>query len=309
MGTTAVEKKWTDRDRALVRNFSRFMQAEGWDLKAAAQRLRKSTSTISLMVHERYAGDVAGIARGMLRLMQRQRARKSAPPPPRFQRTYVAEQILGVLHLAHEDRDMHLVLGAPGVGKTRSAQEYCRAEEDVLCIVVRPRCSAGSILKKLGQLCGVPWAGSCHTTADALVAVLKDSDRLLVLDDVDWLAAHDDTLTYVRLICEEARIGCVLLGTPFFLESLNRRSSGPVAQFLDRLLVWSLGEAPASDLREVARGCGIEVNEAAMTALLAGARGSVRRGIRALRAAARRSKDGAVKVADVEAAVAQLSGR
>ena len=302
-----LELKWSEKDRAIVRSFQTFMESEGWDLKAASQRLRKSVTVVSLMLHERYTGAVAEISRQMLRTMHRARARKSAPPPPRFCRTYIAEQIHGILRLAHEDRDLHVVLGAAGVGKTRSAQEYAIAEPDVLTLVIRPGCTPRPILQRLGKLCGVAWAGTCFATADALVAALKDSDRLLICDDADWLAPHVDTLTFFRLICEEARIGLVLLATPLFLEGLNRRTNGAVAQFLDRALVWSLGEAPASDLREVLKGSDVRVNDAALTLLTKACQGSIRRGVKALRAATRLSKDCAVKVADVEAALGNLT--
>ncbi len=301
--STAVEQKWTQEHKDIARRFKAFREFTGLSQRDAATLLRTSDSIVSQIETGTYAGNVERICACMDKAMTRHAERSKAPVRPRYRKTIIAGQILELMGWARLDRDLYVILGSPGIGKTMASAQHAKVEQDVIHLTLGPGCSPRSVLHDLTDALGIAWRNAVRDMRRQITAALKGTDVLVVADDGDWLAHHQDTLHHLRLIQEEAQIGMVILATPTLEGDLRRRANGTTQQFLDRAIICRLDPSPKEDLETVTRQYKLDDETRKVLRMACG--GSVRRAVTAVRLATRIG-DGAVTVQSIESALKNL---
>ncbi len=285
-----IAEKWTDEMREIVREFAGWMEEQDISQRAAARRLGVSPSAISQMLQEDYDGDAPGIADKMDRLLERHRMRELVPDKPGFVRTSIADQVHEACTIAHVERVIALVLGPTGVGKTMALDAYCEEQPETIKVEAGPGCSRQAFSKLMARAVGIEWHGSAYETRLELTEELSGTDRLLIVDECDYLPV--DTLQVIRMIADGAGIGCVLCGTYSYLSKLHQKRSSTIDQFLGRVhYVQKVHQINKADIQALADEVA-DLDEDALDALDAGACGQARRAVAALVAARRHSRNG-----------------
>jgi len=281
--------QWTDDDRRVVREFAAWLDVTGTSQEAAARLLGIAPGTLSPMLAETYVGRVGKICERMIRALTRARLIAAVPQDPPYVTTSVTKQVTDTLVLAHTERRMAMVLGPSGVGKTMAVRRYAEAEPETIYIVAGTESSPWAFMRRLAGLLRVPWHGSTYDMRLACADHLRNSDRLLVVDECDY--QPERTLQTIRLIHDDARIGVALVATPAYLKHLRDAKSDTLQQVLGRIAyVAQVAPCCDDDLARIAAPFGLD--DAAMDALVEGAHGQARRAVAALAAARRRSNDG-----------------
>lgn len=279
---------WTKDQKSTVERFSELMERRDWSQPDAAKRLGVSPATLSQMLNHSYEGRVDAICDTMQRVMRHAELRAHAPSDPPYATTSVSEQVIEVLGLAHAERRLACILGPTGVGKTKAVERYRDHEPDTIYVVSGPSCSPYSLTRQLAADLNIDCANSTYDRRIAIAEALADSDRLLVIDEIDY--PNEKTLQCLRLIYDQADVGMVLIGTASFLEKIRRRKSSTAQQFLGRVAYARRVHACSDDdLARIAEP--YDLDDDALDALAAGACGQARRACNAL-IAAQRMADG-----------------
>lgn len=276
------EEDAADQVQKIVDRFAAYMEREGLSQKRAGAMLGISSSTLSQVLNDSYTGRRDRVARRMAKALRREEARDNRPEAPEYCPTHISEQVLEALNDAHVERALVCVLGPTGIGKTISARQYCQEEPSTIYLVGGPSATPKAFMMDLVTAAGIELPNSnvpARGVRDAIIEGLRDADRLIVIDEVDYL--EEATLQHLRIIQEEAEVGMGLLGTHGFLANLQRRRSATLSQFLGRVShAVYLNKASRQDLEAITAH--LDLSEEAMDVLVEGANGEVRRAVHAL---------------------------
>jgi DNA transposition AAA+ family ATPase len=131
-------------------------------------------------------------------------------------------RMLGVaVRRARTYRNISVVCGAVGTGKTRAARELAKAMSSLHLIQAHSEMSAGALLDELGSVMAtkVPAWASASAKMGAIIRALKGTSNVVLVDEAETLVpAHRRadgrrSLEALRRIRDLAEVGIVLVGT------------------------------------------------------------------------------------------------
>lgn len=182
---------------------------------------------------------------------------------------------------ARQQRSFSVISAEVGTGKTRSLQEYARANPNTYLIQSDPLMSPTILMDELVEALGIPQGRGYRSKEKKfrlVVEELKGSDVLLILDEAETVS--DFTLHYLRRIRDKSEIGIVLAGTP----KLDRKIApigGQFDQIRSRVMFWPkpIRSATREDIFAVAQAAFedvCELDDATLKALWHHCQGSMR---------------------------------
>ncbi|OWW14046.1 ATPase, partial [Klebsiella variicola] len=200
----------------------------------------------------KYAGDVPAIdalARSFInREVEKEKSQKITA---RFVPTVTSRKGMDVIRYAHLDGDLNVIYGAAGLGKTMILREYAAQHRDALLIEADPGYTARVVLEELCGLLGISKRGNMHELSEACIAALRDSGRLLMVDEAENLPYR--ALETLRRIHDKSGIGLVLAGMPRLIINLKGKR-GEYQQLYSRVgFALCIGDSlPQSDITDIA---------------------------------------------------------
>jgi len=298
-----LEELYTDPVKRQLGEFRKLMDKKGWSERRGARVLGCSVTVLNRLLRFDYPADPTDWIAKMQRQIRRESLRTHMPVQPDFVSTSVAERVEDVLRLAQVERAVALIMGGTGVGKTMAVQHYCDSEPDAVYVVAGPGASAAALLKVIaGRLAISISSSSILALRQALVETLGGTDRLLIIDEADYMT--ESALQSLRIIRDEAGIGLVIVCTPAYLDKLRARRSSTINQFLGRVdYTETVPEAPSADLEMIASQ--FKLDDDALRVLIDGSCGSARR-CRAALVAAQRTNGGEFSAHGIAEAFNQL---
>lgn len=298
-----MSEKWTQQREETVERFQEWMEERGMTQTEAARVVDIHSSTLGQMLNKKYSGRVGRICDRMNRILKHARLREEIPGDPPFARTSVAERVTHALGLAHVESRMTMILGPTGIGKTTAVKRYCEKWPGTVYVMAAPHSSPCAVLRTLAEKLGVQWSGSSYDMRKAVARVLGQTDRLLVVDDIDY--TPEETVQDLRVINEVGDVGIALVGTEAYYEKLSERPSATIRQFLHRVAyVEKLGPCSEDDIERIASP--YNLSEEALEMLTREASGEARRAAFALVRAQTIGGDG-VEAGDLRSAINRLA--
>ncbi|MDP1991956.1 MAG: AAA family ATPase [Syntrophales bacterium] len=128
--------------------------------------------------------------------------------------------------------EMGVLIGQTGVGKTTFAKEYTRQNAGVILIEADVSYTAKGVFSELHQRCGGNGAASLSKMKDDIIERLRDSGRLIICDEAEFLPVR--AIDLLRRIHDKAGIGILFVGLPRLFEGLFRKR-GDYAYILSRI--------------------------------------------------------------------------
>lgn len=267
------------------------MTRKGYSQTQVARAIGKSTAVINQYLQGKYAGDVPAIdalARSFInREVEKEKSQKITA---RFVPTVTSRKGMDVIRYAHLDGDLNVIYGAAGLGKSMILREYAAQHRDALLIEADPGYTARVVLEELCGLLGISKRGNMHELSEACIAALRDSGRLLMVDEAENLPYR--ALETLRRIHDKSGIGLVLAGMPRLIINLKGKR-GEYQQLYSRVgFALCIGDSlPQSDITDIAvsmlPGAGSqEVSEA----LFKASHGNARRLFKLVRGVSRHSE-------------------
>lgn len=193
------------------------MEAEQIPATVVAKEAGIAYGTLTPFLSGIYAGRndriAAEVQKWLRNRVVRQQVAAMAPAAPRFIATPTAEAFQAIFAHAQHMPDFAVVVGAPGVGKTSAACHYTRSTPNVFKITAHPMLqSPRALLDELSRALSVFSGGGQHRVQRALVAKLRGSGALLMVDEAQHLSPP--ALDQLRSIHDDAEVGVVLIGNP-----------------------------------------------------------------------------------------------
>lgn len=267
------------------------MTRKGYSQTQVARAIGKSAATINQYLQGKYTGDVPAIDALVRSFINREvEKEKSQKITARYVPTVTSRKGMEVIRYAHLDGDLNVIFGAAGLGKTMILREYAAQHRDALLIEADPGYTARVVLEELCGLLGISKRGNMHELSEACIATLRDSGRLLMVDEAENLPYR--ALETLRRIHDKSGIGMVLAGMPRLIINLKGKR-GEYQQLYSRVgFALSIGDSlPQSDITDIAvsmlAGAGSqEVSEA----LFKASHGNARRLFKLVRGVSRHSE-------------------
>lgn len=172
---------------------------------------------------------------------QNERERENIGDNP-FVETSTYIMVSAACKRAHKYKSFSVVSAFVGTGKTWALNKYAELHPNCILIEATPDMNATVLLRELVEKTGAvvhkshKWArGTKNDMNDAVIRVLKGTDKLLMLDEADKVTIQ--TLEFVRRISDKAKIGVVLSGTEL-LQPMIKDPRGRFGQISSRVLFW-----------------------------------------------------------------------
>jgi DNA transposition AAA+ family ATPase len=235
----------------------------------AAREIGYSSPVLSAYRAGNYQGDVAGLEENILRWIARQdRSRER-------KRVEIAEtddlrRVANAIQIAHAEKDIALIVGDAGAGKSAAAAWYVRRNERATALVnVVSGMNRRMLVQEIARQLSVdtertPLNALIKNVADALL----ERDMAVILDEADYLKA--DALEFSRrLVYDLGQSGLVLIGLPR-LKHIIQNLRNDHRQLESRIGVYlSLSGLTRADAAVIARSAWPDVDRKIVDAIYA----------------------------------------
>lgn len=209
------------------------MSRKGYQQKQVAQLLGVSVAVVSLYLKGDYNGNVAEIDRKVDELIERDKAKVvEAKYNAEFVPTLAARKGMDIMRFAHAEGEINVIFGAAGLGKTQMLKQYAKENSSAVLIETDPSCNPKVLLRKIAEAVGANARGVNNELLEGIVAKLKGSERLLMIDEAELLSTR--SLEFIRRIHDLAGVGIILAGMPRLLVNLKGKNN-ELAQLYSRV--------------------------------------------------------------------------
>ena len=191
---------------------AKWMQAKGQSQAKVAKSLGISAATLSMFLKGTYTGDNEQIAAAAWNLLELNQKQSIAVRTPDFTMTAIASDIITVADYAHTHRDIGVIYGDAGIGKTMTIEEYAKKNPMSVLITADVTSTVKTLLEDiLAGLGCKSTAGNRSQAKRQLVKELRDTNRMIIIDEAQHLKLP--TLEAVRgIIYDLCHCGVLLVG-------------------------------------------------------------------------------------------------
>jgi hypothetical protein len=202
-------------------------------MNGVARAIGRSTGTVSAWVKNKYTGNVDNIDYDIKIFLEREAERnETARNEIPFCQIKNALRVWDTAKIAHLNRQICVVYGEPGSGKTRAVKEYAVNNPDVILIETDPGYSPKILFRNINKALGLEGLGQISELFDNAVQKLKMTGRLLIVDEAEILPYR--ALELLRRLHDKAYIGILLSGMPRLYYNL-RGLNGEYKQLYSRV--------------------------------------------------------------------------
>jgi DNA transposition AAA+ family ATPase len=196
-----------------------YMKAHHLSRREMAERVDVKSSNLA-----KFLDNMPGCAKEMIEaalqayFLKLERVQARAPRPE-FIETMTAKIILEKCQEADEKRELALLYGPAGMGKTFAIEEFIdRIEKqaspdkpEALYVTAHSASTAKSLMAALCLQAGIPQRGTAAALAENLVRKLEGRHTLIMVDESNHLDI--EAMELLRFIYDKGRLGVVLIGT------------------------------------------------------------------------------------------------
>ncbi|MCO7023386.1 AAA family ATPase [Vibrio paracholerae] len=244
------------KNTTVVMDISALIEAKAVTGAQIAKEISVSPATLSQIMKGTYAADPSNMIDKLEKWLRMREQRQSTPNVnPGFVMTETAKQIMADLTYAQITESFAVIFGASGVGKTETAREYQRSNNNVWMITASPsRASLTECLYELAMELGLDQAPRRKGPLSRVIRQrLLNSEGLVIIDESDHL--DYPTLEELRILQEETGIGMALLGNnKVYTQLTGGRRNEDFARLFSRIAKKrGIHKAKKSDVKAIAQ--------------------------------------------------------
>jgi DNA transposition AAA+ family ATPase len=253
--------------------FSVVGEGKRWSLNKVAVSIGISPGTLSAYKNRSYNGNIGAVEEKIGAWLAREERRVSAVAIP-FVVTVAVENFYRAVEMAHDYRNIALITGDAGTGKTTACQHYALENPGAVCAVYAyPGMGQQKLVSEIVGALGLGRKGS-KSALERLVEELRGWDVVVIIDQADYLT--DASLELLRcVVVDMAESGLVLVGLPR-LDGQLRALKNDHDQLLSRVGgALKVERMKAEDAEHITRGVWADIGMDALAELVKGVCGSV----------------------------------
>jgi len=145
-----------------------------------------SNTVLNRWLSNTYEGDVQKVCSIIESFLQRE-SEKYSTRKLDFVMTSVARKVFEVARIAHIDCEIGVCYGQAGLGKTQAAKEYASLNPDVILIEADLGYTTRVLFSEIHKKLGLDGGGMIHSLLEDIIAKLKNSGRLIIVDEAEHL--------------------------------------------------------------------------------------------------------------------------
>ena len=230
----------------LRKEFRDFMEVHSLKQAHIARSLGVSPSVISQWLKGEYRGDNASLEEKVKAFMRNFSIKKGIEAKEEIKQLKNLKSAHFVMDEAVVLREMAVLYGKPGSGKTVAVKEWVKKHPEALFIEVVPGMSVVRVLKLIAQKLGID---SSATTDELVLAIAKEflrRDSVLVIDEAEHLTTN--ALEAIRRIYDFSKVPVILAGTYGLIKNL-KGARGELLQLFSRVNgKWEFRELDSEDM-------------------------------------------------------------
>lgn len=234
-----------------------------------------SDATISAFRKGKYKGDNASVSESLIAWYGSWQRRNTLPERPQFVETQTVKELRDLFQSVRVMGCINVIVGAPGVGKTVTARDYCSNPNTWMITLSPAHSSVTECLLELADALGLKDVSKNKgDLSRAIRRKLTGVQGLLIVDEADHLGVEG--LEQLRAIQDASGVGLVLIGNP---QGLSRASRyGDLVRLFSRIArAKQLKKAKIADVKAIANAWGITgENELAVMQAIAEKPGALR---------------------------------
>ncbi|MDR2798217.1 MAG: AAA family ATPase [Treponema sp.] len=275
MSDVIAEVKTIEVNEELYRRFFEIVgEGKRMSQARAARELRVSAGLISAYKSRSYNGNVEVFENKIRTFIEREGQRRAEVSIPIVETT-TTENISRAVEMAHICKDIAVITGEAGTGKTTAVKQYVAESRAAFGVYVCRDLTQYQLVIEIARAVGVSAKGSKFAIIDRIVGELKGRDTVLIIDQANYLT--DTSLELLRcIIVDMAEVGLVLVGLPSLkiqLENL-RNDHEQLLSLVGTFL--KVNRMRAEDAANIIQSVWQSASEEVITALTKSANGSVR---------------------------------
>jgi len=217
---------------SLKEEFITFLEQFNISQAAAARGVGVSATAINQYVSPTgYPGNVVQLEKKIKEFMRRT-VDKREVRTENLVSFSITEAMYQYFDMAQIEAGLVVLTANPGLGKSIACRAYQKENPTTVLIEVDPGYSAPSLLQEICKALGISVSYDMHAMMSDLIDKLKDSGRLLIIDEADGLTFK--ALETIRRLKDKAGIGLALVGMRQLYANM-RGKQGQFAQLHSRV--------------------------------------------------------------------------
>jgi len=243
------------RNEAIHERLVEFKNRERCSIAAIASAIGMHRSSVSTYLNDKYEGVIEDIESKIVSFLDLSEERANESIVFNYEieseciKTNVFKSVIDTIRTVHIEKEIGVIYGEAGIGKTTAIKEYVKTEPNAILIEAdhgyTARVIFGELHKRLGL--GEP-SYRLHEVTTSVIKKLKNSERILIIDEAEYLPYK--ALDMVRRIYDKAGIPVVLVGLPALISNLRGRC-GEYQQLYSRVgIATSLSKLNSNDIFE-----------------------------------------------------------
>lgn len=219
-------------DWELRQELRAWMEQHNISQRQVAQSCAMSSATFSQWLNGVYKGQTVTVAKSVAAFLTAEREKSTSTSTIVYTPTYQGKQIYSVARMAQINRDICVIVGDSGLGKTTGSKKFSDDEPNSIFIEVDFGYTALALFREISEVLGLPIGGTLHDIFMRVVKELTGTGRLVIVDEAEHLPYR--ALELLRRLHDKAEIGILLVGMPQLLSNLKGRR-GEFQQLYSRI--------------------------------------------------------------------------
>jgi len=222
-----------------------FMECHALSQAQIARSVGTSPSALSQIISGTYAGNVEALNKRLGAYMDNYKHKKADISALAFIKTADVKGVYFTIDEAIIDRELSLIVGASGCGKTTAVKNYCKEHPEAILLEAIPGMTILSALSLICKKLNIQPLRKADEMVLQISDQLRRSDKILIIDEAENLTTA--TLESIRRIWDLCCVPTVLCGTYALIKNLKGRS-GDLQQIENRISgKWFFRSAKESD--------------------------------------------------------------
>ena len=205
-----------------IKKLDEFLSSNNISASALARAIGVSASLISQLRAGSYKGDSDAVnAKINAYIDNFNKKAKNFHADAKENEFYVTSDVKMTNFIISEaiaEKEIGLIYGFAGSGKTTTLKEFARANPNVVLIEATCHTSAKVLLEDLCEALKIDATGGLSTKLKAVARFLKSSDKVIMVDEAEHLPLK--ALEDLRRIYDFSRTPLILFGTEILLKNL-----------------------------------------------------------------------------------------